>query len=420
MTHAEPMPHTVSPWRGRAAAHAFSLIEVLLAIFILGIGVIAVAALFPAGIAQQRQSVDDIIGAVVANNALSTLRLKLRPEDFGTFEEFSPTGAILRAPLSTIEGDWTWLRPGVALGVGATPDIDERGWLDIFSAQWPGSPSLATEFSTSGSGYVDPSGTPSSPPLYGIPYAAGSPPLITISQGDRYYPNAHADAFVNQDLRKPKPQYVWDCMFRRYQGRILVAIFVYRVAVVGGGSVTYTVPPNYSEPDVPPLPVHVDLTLSGSHSWNGNPWDAVGDDVADPSDDAIIKGTDPMSDADYDPASDLAEFADAGQSWQAPSQWLLDQNNNIHRVLVGRRRAADGPVELARPVSPVPLLGPPSNPYLMTRYILAPTNAGFAGLENVVTNIWYIPAEIQLDVTGNLEPNLPATLTPVYVTVREL
>ena len=41
---------------------AFSLIEVLLGVFILGVGVIAIAALFPAGIAKQRQSVDDTIG----------------------------------------------------------------------------------------------------------------------------------------------------------------------------------------------------------------------------------------------------------------------------------------------------------------------------------------------------------------------
>src|SRR5262245_25735142 len=69
---------------------AFSLIEVLLAIFILGVGVISIAALFPAGIAQQRQSVDDIMGPTVANNALSILRNKIRPEDFGSLDDFVP------------------------------------------------------------------------------------------------------------------------------------------------------------------------------------------------------------------------------------------------------------------------------------------------------------------------------------------
>ena len=37
-----------------------------MAIFILGIGIISIAALFPAGIAQQRRSLDDVTGPVVA------------------------------------------------------------------------------------------------------------------------------------------------------------------------------------------------------------------------------------------------------------------------------------------------------------------------------------------------------------------
>ena len=53
---------------------AFSLIEVLIAIFILAIGIISISALFPAGIAQQRRTVDDTIGPIVAENALTVLR----------------------------------------------------------------------------------------------------------------------------------------------------------------------------------------------------------------------------------------------------------------------------------------------------------------------------------------------------------
>ena len=69
--------------KARRHQAGFSLVEVLLAIFIMGLGVIAVAALFPAGIAQQRRSADDIIGPIVANNALAVLRTRLRAEDFG-------------------------------------------------------------------------------------------------------------------------------------------------------------------------------------------------------------------------------------------------------------------------------------------------------------------------------------------------
>ena len=66
----------------------FSLIELLLAIFILGIGVISIAAVFPAGIIQQRRTQDDVMGPAVAEAAMATLRSHLDPSDFGTLEEF--------------------------------------------------------------------------------------------------------------------------------------------------------------------------------------------------------------------------------------------------------------------------------------------------------------------------------------------
>ncbi|MDP6889987.1 MAG: prepilin-type N-terminal cleavage/methylation domain-containing protein, partial [Phycisphaerales bacterium] len=47
----------------------FSLIELLLAIFILGIGMISVAALFPAGVALQARAEDEINGPLVAADA---------------------------------------------------------------------------------------------------------------------------------------------------------------------------------------------------------------------------------------------------------------------------------------------------------------------------------------------------------------
>ncbi len=353
---------------------AFSLIEVLLAVFILGVGVIAIAALFPAGIAQQRQSVDDTIGPIVANNALAVLRNKLHPEDFGTFEEF---GAAV--PLATIAGDWPWLRPAFILPDGA---------IDIFNG-------------TGAATAVEATGMLNGIPYNSFLYPAGAGAFV-ITQGERYYPMFNEPLAGAASQFPPRPQYVWDCMFRRFQGKIMVAIFVYRVTIPGGGSAPYSVPPNYSDPIVPPLPVAIDLTLPGLLDWSGNQWDVDGDPTTQAIE-AIIPGTYP--DMTYNPS-------DAGQSWQAPGQWILDQNNNVHRVLSGRRNESDGPVELVRPVAAI--LAVPTNFALG----IAQPN-GFV-YEDVVTNIWYIPVEVELDTDGDGTGDLPATLTPVYVTVREL
>jgi prepilin-type N-terminal cleavage/methylation domain-containing protein len=106
------------------AARGFSLVEMLLAVFILGIGVISIAALFPAGIALQRQATDDTLGPIIAKNAFATIRSKLSQDDFGGFNDFGlapvyqsgvgPAGTIRPvggADIPQLGGDWGWMRP---------------------------------------------------------------------------------------------------------------------------------------------------------------------------------------------------------------------------------------------------------------------------------------------------------------------
>ncbi len=334
----------------------FSLIEVLLSVFILGIGVISIAALFPAGIAQQRQSVDGITGPIVAQNALAILRTKLRPEYFGTREIHNP----FHVP-PTIEGDFGWSRPAFFTEDTPLPPngFAPEGSIDIFNAV------EAQTFTE-------------------IPYAipAVTPPHIIFVQSERYYPMAPIEA----GIRPPKPQYVWDCMFRRFQGKVMVAIFVYRTTIVGGGDVAYRVPENPSNPGISPMPISLDLTTSEVWADEG-PWDADGDQ--------FIWGT--RGGEPYD-------TTDQRQSWQEPGQWILDQNNNLHRVLSQNRKSDGDPViaELVRPV--------PAMPVLPVYFLL---DTGNQGVQDVVSNIWYIPREVTLD-------GVPVRLTPVYVTVREL
>lgn len=372
----------------------FSLVEVLLAIFILGIGVISIAALFPAGIAQQRQSVDDVMGPIVAENALSILRSKLTQEDFGTFEEFSPgypLNITVFSPRPTIPGDWSWRRPAFIRRV-SNPDKWPFGAIDIFNGRFHGTATAQVE---------DPGGYPGSNPLLdAVPYNVqryfNTPPAIIFTQEERLYPQASQVPFDQLGKRPSKPQYVWDCMFRRFQGKVLVAIFVYRVNVPGGEMTEYAVPQPYGV--YPLVPVWLDLmnTEDGSEPWRGEEWDAFGEDLtAGTADDALIFGTSPELDTEFD-------LTNHAHQWQVAGQWLLDQNNNVHRVLSGRQSADDGPVELTRPVPAlpaIPLYHMPNSP---------------DGAENIVTDIWYLPLTMT-DLSGQ-----EFRLTPVYLTVKEL
>ena len=126
----------------------FSLIELLLAIFILGVGIISIATLFPAGIAQQQKTANDVVGPIIARNALTLLRSRLEQEDFGGAEQFdirwspflcsfSLTSENIN-PWPTICGDWMWRRPAIVpmdYGDDSDPQaVALRGAIDIFAS----------------------------------------------------------------------------------------------------------------------------------------------------------------------------------------------------------------------------------------------------------------------------------------------
>ncbi|MEE2908561.1 MAG: prepilin-type N-terminal cleavage/methylation domain-containing protein, partial [Planctomycetota bacterium] len=102
----------------------FSLIELLMSIMILAIGLISVAALFPAGIVQQKRAKDAVEGPAVAQSALGVIRSKISQEDFGDWTDFWTSnevdllfrdGDLNNSPAYYLqEGDWCWMRPAVA------------------------------------------------------------------------------------------------------------------------------------------------------------------------------------------------------------------------------------------------------------------------------------------------------------------
>lgn len=475
------------------ARFGFSLLEVLMAVMILALGIISIAALFPAGIAQQRMSNDDYMGPIVASHAMNVIRNKVKAEEFGSFEDYRPAFAAVGAdppsPLftRTIYGDWGWMRPGYIFEDNDDTEwIDERGAIDIFSHQYVGRDILgdtdwpdidsATEFP---GGWLEESlwnsisGGGVNQPLYGIPARRSSwryieddvvvPPRRIITQRERYYPmpaKPHSAGEI-----PPQPQYVWDCMFRRYGGEIQVAIFVYRVSSPTAGSRPYTVQPNtgYQFPgtaDLPhewqsPMPFKLDLRdgSAGIADWYGiglnspygrntrGAWDVPYQDIG-----GVLR---PQP---FVPGAIIDEFNldDPRQSWQQSRQWLLDQNNNIHRVL-SRSRDQDSEVmrvELTEPLAPVRVslshigqqevdiwwwntvdtnFPPYVSPYNTLRLSSGVPDSYFAIPDGdvapedfphidvgVVTEIFYIPRTV-IDDLGN-----EWTLTPVYVAVKEL
>lgn len=450
-----------------------------MAVMILGIGIISIASLFPAGIAQQRQTTDDVMGPVVANNAIAVIRAKVDSSDFGTMEEFcydvsnndplfsvyDITAALAVSDpdslaMTNMQGDWPWLRPGLITGDDdgdpSTP-CAQCGSIDIFSSRFvriengtdPGWFNTSVVYLTEFPGAVVDVNAESM--LYGIPFNRSkhdpsvpappfsglglcgvvepTPPEFIITQQERMYPQQTGDP-----ERQQKPQYVWDCMFRRYHGQMQVAVFVYRVNTGGNDSYRYVAQADPSNPGRPLLPRRLNLQVPLSPDVTVGAWDAYitrNPATGTPNDEPIenaarVPGT--IGGTSYD-------VFDIDQSWQEPGQWLVDQNLKIHRVLNRSREMDSAPetVELVRPVAPLvrgPLLPPPTPGLVIhsgANFFATWSGPGTpAPLQEhgVVTDIWYIPTEIKADVDGDGDPtdagSLDLSLTPVYAAVFDL
>jgi prepilin-type N-terminal cleavage/methylation domain-containing protein len=457
----------------------FSLVELLLAIFILGIGIIAVAAIFPAGIAQQQRTRDDVMGPIVAAQGLNLLRTKMSQEDFGTFEQFDLTASNVRMAstvgndnLQTVSGDWGWMRPSFVLDGPSMPSPNQLpeanrnpdpldGAIDIFGLRHTrsvggmtnrhpatleedtSSSFYTSDFADMGTYFTGFCPTPVSPSLdpdfqsefddeeaqflAGIPFNRNkylilddflpsgdgslddhtdplregrSEPLFTVTQSERGWPRG-----------VETPEYFWDCMFRRYQGRVQVAIFVYRVGSNGGEQLPYAVchqgapasPDPVSgvaikNPRESPLPARVDFPSPGDR------WYPEGDPTPDdnPLNNLTIPGTLPSG-------SVLSQLDPYANGWQQAGQWLIDQNGTVHRVLSGRDNGAGGPVRLTSQVPYIPVMDVNGNLNNATPG-LGVNNTARANVASAVKSIWFIPPETRNGFT----------LTPVYATVGEL
>ena len=316
---------TSTSGRGR---RGFSLVELLMAIFILGVGIISIASLFPAGIAQQRKAMDDQIGPLVARNAMALLRSRIPRDSFGHVE----VDAANPPPWDVASGDFPWLRPAVV--VETSENGPGLGSIDIFNTSGfynVGGVTTVTE--DVGDAWLAPALTA----FEGVPYAGHQndavPPLVIIEQDERQYPK--------YDGSGRAPRFYWDCMFRRAGDKVYAAIFVYRVK-------SLQAEPQWavqaSSAGGLQIPWMLDLE-SGDNAYE--PW-RVGQGSGYPEDrDQWIL---PNADAgdQYDPMS-------SDDCWQCPGQWLVDQNGLVNRVAIGRSRRNDPSthVELEHAVPPL-------------------------------------------------------------------
>ena len=406
------------------ARRAFSLIELLLSVFILAIGIISVSALFPAGIAQQQQSTDDQLGPVVAEQALGLLRSRVSAEDFGTFEEFGVTNVLAQSiqggnasyAYRPCAGDWSWIRPGlIKADLAGTQGLDDAGAIDIFSTLAQNTGGTSQEVCEFPAGIQGSSGLR----FFGAPYntaRTGLAPPIIVTQRERWWPTVPEGAAIGTP-----PQYAWDCMFRRHGGRVQVAIFVFRVVGVGGAVRPYvgapldgTVATGY--PDLPPVPYRRVMVSSGATSGpatSGPPfglqvpagWQqpaALSLSAQNPFTTGLAAAGQGLAATDFI----AAQVPQVSQQWQFPGQWLVDNNGNVHRVAQGRRVASDPlQVRLSAPVPRVP------SSQVYDDYELQPTATGTDPVPQGVRTIHYVPAIINANGTQ---------LVPVYATVRDL
>ncbi len=444
--------HAFSSRVRSTARRAFSLVEMLLAVFILGIGVISIAALFPAGIVLQRQATDDVIGPLVAKNAFATLRSKLSQSDFGGFNDFglnpqflAPGVAGSIAPLGGtaiphLNGDWCWMRPSFLFGAQA-------GTIDIFSAamtranQGPTAPAGTPGVGSPATEIVDGLQFAASPDrfLFGIPYnnqkyplftLSGPPPVdpllqhliepaITFTQSERSFPQGAANYGATQQPRTISTYY-WDCMFRRNGGKVQVAVFVYRVAAPGGDSRPYAVAAYNANvgggslpagsfdgtATVPPIPAlylapnYGTGTLTGSWPNRTAALGGAGNTTlagyATPPNQDEIPGT------GINAANSFGSAEQIWDDWQAPASWWIDNHATTHKVLTGRLNITQGPVRVMRPV---PIL-----PHSPVNGVSPTANAALNGANAFISGIWFVPRR---DRNGNV-------ITPVFAAVEEL
>jgi prepilin-type N-terminal cleavage/methylation domain-containing protein len=433
----------------------FSLIELLMAIFILGIGLISIASLLPAGIVLQQRAEDELMGPLVASDALDLLRSRLDAGDFGTWWDFydaqqdyyrdagdDQTADSLAAntiaklfntresqPAAWLAHDvWPWQRPATVTSVSVS-DSDapaaSLGTLDVFNslaydelAETVGEHTLPNADPWRRFQFFDPSDTDQT--AKGIPFDLFhmSIPRVLITPEERSWPHP--------DVSARAAKYFWECAFRKVGEEVQVAIFVYRVQRKSLNTPVWTPAAVYADStgnsDMVPLLRTVNLNDPRFGPWT------VGMDGR--RDDTQIPGGE--SGANF-------EAGNPDFDWQRRGQYLLDQYGTLHRVL-GGRDSTESNLTLTASV-PAPMVAAQldrldldvdrvyDDPQMFTASTILPASAmgnmsrkvdyptGLMrsdSLQPAVDRLWYLPSDVQT------KDGMTYQLIPVYATVGNL
>ncbi|MDP7030264.1 MAG: prepilin-type N-terminal cleavage/methylation domain-containing protein [Phycisphaerales bacterium] len=454
---------------------AFSLIELLMAIFILGIGLISIASLFPAGISLQQRAEDEINGPIVASRALDVLRGRLSAEDFGSWRDFfnaqldyaewlsgeasadqleldmtaTLVGELDESPAAWLDQQtWPWMRPAMITSV-TDSDLEgtiKPGTVDVFNSleqagraesigehtledghPWkrllafnvddPARQAIGLPFHPRHIVTEDHNGLRLDPPYL-------SPPEVLITPEERTWPPA--------DGTGRKPLYFWDFMVRRHGTAVQVAVFVYRVKRESISQPSWVSAPveDHDNPGTPFIPVPWVVDLNDPDTSFAPWWAGLQEG---------LPGTEP---------DQIDDINDPHNGWVWPGQWLVDQMGGVHRIAAGRTSSdiQDGfsPVSLTSPV-PAPSAdfqldrldldsdGEYRDPQLFTSSIVLPASSmatmnqsehfrtGMIRSDDpntpgaaVIDRLWYVPP-----IVTTLQEQT-YRLVPIYVTVADL
>ncbi len=206
---------------------AFSLIEVLIAILVLGLGLLGLGAVFPAVIAEQRRSFDSISGESVAATVQEQMRSDSEAFHFGLDRSITGTPGNPRA---AIEKFGLWARdPQFGYWLFGVGDPRQQGAGDSVRPVSPTNPAYITNWIVFGDAALGP-GNGENPDHIRPGYLSnGRWTLNTRNSLDRFEFPVAARVFPSP-TSGATPQFVWDPVLRRTpDGKVQVAVFVRRI-----------------------------------------------------------------------------------------------------------------------------------------------------------------------------------------------